>query len=95
LANAIRLDESITDAASDKQRSKRLELIPVKSTYSTYKGLEQINNTHSNQRKHTKKQDIKKTSRGVYFPTEVRGKGARVKLASYEFHGAEDDSQAG
>jgi len=35
LASAIRLDESITDAAPDKQKNKRLELIPIKSTYNT------------------------------------------------------------
>ena len=56
LASAIRLDESITDAASDKQKSKRLELIPVKGTCSTYRNLERTNNTHNNQRKHIKRQ---------------------------------------
>jgi len=56
----------------------------------------QINGTHINQMKHLKthqETNVKKTSRGVDFPTKVPGKGVRVKLASYEFCGAEDDSQ--
>jgi len=55
LASAIRLDESITDAASDKQKNKRLELIPAKGTCNTYRDLEQTNNTSTNKRKHIKR----------------------------------------
>jgi len=52
LASAIRLNESITDAAPDKQNNKRLELIPAKGTCSRYKNLEQTNSTNTNKRKH-------------------------------------------
>jgi len=55
LASAIRLDESITDAAPEKQKIKRLELILVKGTCSTYKHLEQTNSTNNNKRKHIKR----------------------------------------
>ena len=55
LASAIRLDESITDAAPNKRKSKGLELIPVKGTYSTYRNLDQTNSTYNNHRKHIKR----------------------------------------
>jgi len=36
---------------------------------------------------------MKKTSKGIYFPTKVPRKGVCIKLASYELCGVEDDSQ--
>ena len=55
-----------------------------------------IDKQHTQQsEKAHQEENIKKTSRGVDFPTELRGEGARMKLASCEFHGAEDDSQPG
>ena len=54
-ASAIRLNESITDAAPDKRKSKGLGPVPVKSTYSTCKNLEETKITYNNQRKYIKR----------------------------------------
>ena len=77
-------------------REQGLELTPVKreGTYSTYRSWADKQHTHQSEKTH-QEANVKKTSRGVDFSTKVPREGVRVKLASYEFHGAEDDSQVG